>query len=279
MARFSTFIKKNKKWSTLVGLLLLCLILLSISTKSIVLKPKKIGFSVVSVLQSGVSKIGSLISDTINSVGELKRLKTEYNELQQKLAQYRELERDYIQIVNENKRLREQLEFASSLSFDRIPAEIIAKDPGNEFSSIVINKGRRQGVKKDMPVIAFQDGFQGLVGKVVETGIITSIIIPLYDESCYVAARLQDTRYEGLIRGGGNPDEYLIMDYVKKRAKEEIQYGDLVTSSGLQSLYPKGIYIGRVRAMNAEEWESSLELRVEPIIDFSRLEYVFILKD
>lgn len=262
-----------------MGLLLLSLIMLSFSTKSIILKPKEIGFTIFSMLQSGISGVGSFVSDTINSVGELRRLKEEYTEVQQKLTQYRELERDFLQIVNENRILREQLDFSSSLSFERIAAEIIAKDPGNEFSSIVINKGRRHGIEKDMSVIAFQDGFQGLVGKVIEAGAITSKVMPLYDGSCYVAARLQESRYEGLVQGGGNPNVPLIMDYVRKRAKEEIQYGDLVTSSGMQSLYPKDIYIGRVRAMNAQEWESSMELEVEPIIDFSRLEYVFILKD
>jgi len=260
-------------------LLLFCLILLSLSTKSISLAPKRISFSVLSIIQSGFSEVGGFISDTINSVGELRRLREEYKEVQGKLAQYRELEKDYIQLSNENKILREQLELSASISFERIPAEIIAKDPGNEFSTIVINKGTHHGVVKGMPVIAFQDGFQGLVGKVLETGVITSIVMPLYDESCYVAARLQDTRYEGLIQGSGNPNKHLAMEYVKKRAKEEIQYGDLVTSSGMKSLYPKGIYIGRVRAMNAQEWESSLELEVEPIIDFSKLEYVFVLKE
>lgn len=279
MIRFSTFIKKHRKWSLLTGLLLFSIILLSISTKSVVLKPKQLGFSVISIVQSGLSEIGGFISDTVNSVGELRRLKQEYSELQEKLAQYRELERDYIQIVRENRILRRQLELSSSLSFERIPAEIIAKDPGNEFSSIIVNKGKRHGVEKDMPVIAFQDGFQGLVGKVIETGAITSIIMPLHDEACFVAARLQESRYEGLVQGSGNANRNLIMDYVKKRAKEEIQYGDLVTSSGMQSIYPKGIFIGRVRAMNAQEWESSLKLEVEPIIDFSRLEYVFILKE
>ena len=279
MTRFSIFITKNKKWSILLGLLLLCLVMMGISTKNVVLKPKKLGFSLVSVLQSGISEVGQFFSETINSIGELRRLRQEYEAIQEKLTQYRELERDYVQIVNENRILREQLEFSSSLSFNKIPAEIIAKDPGNEFSTIVINKGSRHGVEKDMPVIAYQDGFQGLVGKIVETGMITSVVMPLHDESCYVAARLQETRYEGLVKGSGNPNKNIIMDYVKKRAKEEIQYGDLVTSSGMQSLYPEGIYIGRVRAMNAREWDSSLELEIEPIIDFSKLEYVFVLEE
>ncbi|MBN2050057.1 MAG: rod shape-determining protein MreC [Spirochaetales bacterium] len=277
MIRISSFIKKHKKWSLLFSLLLLSILLMSFSTHTVVLKPKQFGFSVVSIFQSGVSAVGSFISDTVNSVGELRQLKREYNDLQSKMTQYQELERDYLQISKENAKLREQLGFSPSPSFERIPAEIIAKDPGNEFSTIVINKGRRHGIRRDMTVIAFQDGFQGLIGKVIETGAVTSIVRPLYDESSYVAARLQDTGYEGLIRGRGNQNTNLIMEYVKKRAKEEIQYGDLVISSGMQSMYPKGIYIGRVRAMNAKEWESSLELEVEPVMDFSRLEYVYVL--
>jgi rod shape-determining protein MreC len=67
------------------------------------------------------------------------------------------------------------------------------------------------------------------------------------------------------------------MSYVKKLALNEVQYGELVVTSGMGQLFPQGIHIGRVREMTAIGYEASLELEVEPIADFSRLEYVFIL--
>ena len=69
----------------------------------------------------------------------------------------------------------------------------------------------------------------------------------------------------------------LSMSYVKKLALEQVQYGELVITSGMGQLFPEGIHIGRVREMTAKGYEASLELEVEPIVDFSRLEYVFII--
>jgi hypothetical protein len=68
------------------------------------------------------------------------------------------------------------------------------------------------------------------------------------------------------------------MRYVKKIAIDAFGYGDLVVTAGLGGIYPKGINIGRVRIIRARDYETSLELEIEPIIDFSRLEYVFVLR-
>jgi rod shape-determining protein MreC len=132
-------------------------------------------------------------------------------------------------------------------------------------------------VGQDHPVVAYTKGFQGLVGRVVETAPGSAKVLPIVDRSCYVAARMRDSRHEGLVRGGGDPDR-VFMEYVKKRAKENVSYGDLVITSGLSDVYPEGLYIGRIRSFEAPDWETSLTLEVEPVVDFSRLEYVFVLK-
>ena len=93
-----------------------------------------------------------------------------------------------------------------------------------------------------------------------------------------VSARVDSTRDEGLVAGQGKDRGTIVMDYVKKTAKDRIQYGDLVVSSGLGGLYPKGINIGRIRTWEAPGYKTSLVVQVEPIIDFDRLEYLFLLK-
>jgi rod shape-determining protein MreC len=67
------------------------------------------------------------------------------------------------------------------------------------------------------------------------------------------------------------------MNYVKKIAKNKVTYGDLVVTSGLGGLYPKGINVGRIRDITAPTYQTSLVLQVQPIIDFDRLEYLFLL--
>jgi len=92
-----------------------------------------------------------------------------------------------------------------------------------------------------------------------------------------VSSRVDSTRDEGLVQGEGKDRGTLVMNYVKKIAKNKITYGDLVVTSGLGGLYPKGINVGRIRDITAPTYQTSLVLRVEPIIDFDRLEYLFLI--
>ena len=132
-------------------------------------------------------------------------------------------------------------------------------------------------MRKNMPVLAFQGSNVGLVGKIVQTGRDSSMIIPIYDYQCYVAASVQTTKHRGLINGQGSADLPLIMKYVQKRAKDEISIGDRILASGENDLFPKDSPIGIVTGIKVHDYETYLELAVQPIIDFSRLDYVFVL--
>jgi rod shape-determining protein MreC len=116
-----------------------------------------------------------------------------------------------------------------------------------------------------------------VVGRVIAVGPGTSQVRPLYDPSCQVSARLDVSRFEGLASGQGADRATLLMRYVKKIAADRIEYGDLVVTAGLGGLYPAGINLGRVRDIRAETYETSITLEIEPIIDFDRLERVFVL--
>jgi len=277
MAGFTSHLSKRKPGAVFGLLLVFCLVLMLVSNRNVVIKPKQMGQSLFSLVQMGFHGLGSWFSNTWNSIGELKKLQEELEQARIKLLEYERASRSLTELRRENEQLKEQLGFSRALPYRQIPAQVIARDPGNEFSTLVLNKGSRQGVAREMPVIAFQGGLQGLVGKVVLTGLTTATVKPITDTSSYVAARLQNSRYDGLVSGGQLGTGGLVMRYVNKLATNEIQYGELVISSGLGGLFPQGIHIGRVREMQAKAYEASLTLEVEPIVDFSRLEYVFVL--
>lgn len=278
MSRFQGFVSRHRAGSSLVGLVVVSFILLSISSGSHSFRPKAIGLAVFSVFENAFTQTGSFFSRTVTSISELKKLQAKYNAVENQLSRYETVKRDVAELRQENKMLRQQLGFSRELQYAHIPAQVIGKDPGNIFSSITIDKGSADGVRKYMPVVAFQHGFQGLVGKVLVVSPHSSIVQPIVDPNCYVASRLQKARYEGLVSGSGSASQQVIMSYVPKRARNKIQYGDLVITSGMNSIYPKGIYVGRVRSITAKAWETSLELKLQPIVDFSRLEYVFVLE-
>ena len=250
---------------------------LAFHTGGFIVNFKQIGFSIFSSLDKGVHFIADGVVDTFNSVGELRKLKKDYNDLVIKLENYEEMQRSNADIRKENARLKEQLDFAVSLDEKNIPAQIIARDLDNAFTYLTINKGSVNGIRKNMPVIAFQNGNQGLVGKVVQVGTFTSQIIPIYNINNIVSARIQNTRDLGLVNGLGSQDQPLLMQYIRKSLVDELSYGDIVVTSGENDNYMRDIAIGTITKITTLDYNSSLNIELTPIIDFARLENVVVV--
>ncbi|MCL2066086.1 MAG: rod shape-determining protein MreC [Treponema sp.] len=277
----SGFVLKSRFSATIytfVALMLVSLSLLLISTRSFASDVKDMGLSVFLGVRGGINELTSTVYKTVLSVKELADLRKEHVELLQQITRYEELERSNAEIIQENARLREQLGFARTIQFNYIPAQISGRDPSNLFSALVINKGTYSGVTKDMAVVAFQNGSQALVGKVIQSGIFESLIMPIYDTNSMISSRFSVSRYEGIVEGQGNPDTTLLMRFIQKRARNEISVGDLVVSSGMGGVYPNGINIGRVSNISFREYDITMEVELEPVIDFSRLEYIFLIE-
>ena len=262
-----------------VILLFFSSLLLWSSTGEFILNFRAIGFSVVSGIEKSVFYVHSFFKNTASSIVELSSLKEKYAELTERLNKYEILETSTVEIQRENKELRELLGFSQNIRTHNIVAEIIALDPNNLYHGIVVNKGLKQGVKKNMPVIAFQNGNMALVGKIISVGKSSSVVLPLYDDRCYIAAKIEGVKHRGIVGGQGSNSLPLVMRYVKKRVKDEIKVGEKVLTSGLDdsSSFPKNIPIGYISKIEIHDYETSLELSVEPMINFSTLEYVFML--
>jgi rod shape-determining protein MreC len=255
--------------------------LLFFSTRSFVVNFRDMGLSLFSGVRGGIHGASSFVTRTVLAVRELAVLRREYAELAGRMTRYEQLERNAAEIRQENNRLREQLGFSETIAYRHIPAEIIGRDPDNLFSSLVINKGKRNGVAYNMPVIAFRNGVQALVGKVVQAGQLESLVMPIYDANAFVPALFSSSRYNGLVEGQGKSEYPLLMRLISKRARGEIHFGDMIVTSGIKgtmdAVYPAGINIGRVSRILYQEYETSMEVELESIVDFSRLEYVFVI--
>ena len=233
-------------------------------------RPKQAGLDFFSLFQRGIVGTGKFFSQTLNSISELRNLKKEYDSLLEDYAEYQQMKQDYDHLAQENSLLKDQLGYMKEEGIAKIPAKVIGGNTGNFFRSMVINQGSNKGIKKDMPVIAYVDGYQSLVGKVMEVSAYSAVVKPITDSSLYVPAVLQKYRYRGLVNG-------LVMDFVSREASSRIGYGDLVVTSGFNGSYPENIYIGKVKSISSKEYETSLRLEIEPFVDFFRLEYVFVL--
>ena len=261
-----------------VSLVLVSILLLMFSSASFIFNVKNAGLSFFFGIRGGIYEVTSFVSRSVLSVKELADLRREHAELLKQLERYEELERSNAEIYQENIRLWEQLGFARSLRYRRIAAQISGRDPNNIFSALVINKGSYSGVSNNMAVVAWQNGIQALVGKIIQTGTFESLVMPVFDINSQVSSRFSVSRYEGIVEGQGNPDAPLLMRFVPKRARNDINIGDIIITSGMGGIFPAGINIGRVSGVNVLEYENTLEAEVTPMVDFSRLEYVFVIE-
>jgi rod shape-determining protein MreC len=251
-----------------ISLTLISILLLMFSSSNAVSNVKDVGLSMFFGTRNGIYEISSFFSRTVLSINELSELRKEHTELLRQLQRYEEMERSNAEIIQENLRLREQLNFSRTLRYKRIPAQISGRDPDNLFTALVINKGSAAGVSNDMAVIALQDGTQALVGKVIQTGVYESLVMPIYDNNSQVAARFFVNRFEGIIEGQGGAGNSLLMRFIPKRARNEIGTGDVIITSGMGGIFPAGINIGRVGTINVIEYETTMEAEIVPMIDF-----------
>jgi rod shape-determining protein MreC len=173
------------------------------------------------------------------------------------------------EVALENKRLMGLLSLKQESSFKMIAARVIARDPSNWSSAIMIDKGRSSGIKKGYVCVTEA----GLAGRVFEVTDFVSKIILINDPSLGVSALDQRSRQEGLVSGslGG----FLIMKYLPKDC--DIKINDPVISSGLTGNYPQGLMIGTVVDFGKEFVGLSSYAVIKPSVNLSSLEEVLII--
>ena len=269
MAEVRPFVNRRRSGVTFAILMVSSLLLVTLDPS-----PGHVGL--LSLVQTGISSGSRWIVNAVAAIGEFRRNRQELLALRAELERMEQRLRGVVQIEVENRNLRAQLNLTLAAPAAPIAAEVIGRDPGNRFKTITINRGARHGVRVDAMVVADAGGFQALVGKVESVTSFTAMVRPILDSSSYVAARLQRSEHDGQIEAepAGNR---LIMRYVPRIAEEDLAVDDLVITSGMGNLYPRGIHIGRVVEHRAGEERSSLHIIVKPLVEFGRLDYVLVL--
>ena len=172
----------------------------------------------------------------------------------------------------ENARLRGLLHFRTRAedADSYLAAKVIARDPDRVLNTILIDVGRGDGIEERMPVVTAD----GLVGRVLEAHNRTAVVQLLLDRNCRVSAIVQqDGRAQGIVLYE-NGTFYL--KYIPVRS--EVAEGDVVVSSGLGGVFPKGLPVGRVVKLGEEEQGLFREVILTPGVNFTNLEEVFVLK-
>jgi len=236
-------------------------------------------FEILSPFQRGVTyarvSIGSAFNRYVNLVHvaeENALLKKTKQQLETQVLAYREL-------IDQNNRLKKLLEFKATKPWKTIAARVIAHNPQAEFRLLTLNRGRKDGLTKRMPVIAPD----GLVGQIYRLGRHTAQVLLLTDLTSSVDARLPDTGARGLIKGRVMTAQWdrryfmTAIEYVDRKAK--LTLGSVVLSSGFDGVFPAGIPIGIVHRVKENSYGIFQDAEVIPLVDFVALREVLVVTD
>lgn len=165
---------------------------------------------------------------------------------------------------------------AKTLSYQTVAATVIARDPSNILSTIVLGVGTDDGVRVGHIVLSEQ----GLVGRVSEVGTNYAKVLLITDPSSTLSALVEGSRATGIVRG--QYGDALIMDWILQT--EPVKVGDVVVTAGLglgeqiRSLYPKGLVVGKILQLQNAEAAAYQRAIVAPAVDLRRLENVLVVK-
>jgi rod shape-determining protein MreC len=194
------------------------------------------------------------------------RLMEENSQLQLRLQQERALAaqtRTLQQLLD----LRDRVD-VSTLTGMVVRSTVIGGGAAPEFRTVTIDRGRRDGLQPDMAVLAPA----GVVGRVILPTARASKVQLLIDVNAAVGAIVERSRAQGVVIGTGR--DRLRMDYVP--ASADIRPGDVVVTSGIEGIYPKGFVIGQIESVQPGAGEYSAVV-IRPAVDFSALEGVLVV--
>lgn len=234
------------------------------------------------LLETGVAKVGEPVvaltrgagrglDGLVGSFSELARARRENALLRLELERLRSEVNRYREQSAENERLRRLLGMREALAPRSVAASVIARSLTGSTRMVVLDQGRRAGVREDLPVVAWG----GAVGRVVLAGEDYAKVRLLTDPNSGVSGIVQRTRAEGMVEGrAGDPLE---MTYVPKYA--DVVAGDRVVTSGLDGVFPKGFGIGRVVAVDEPAGSTVKRILIEPEMPFEAVEEVLVLTE
>ncbi len=200
-------------------------------------------------------------------------LRRDNERLQQEVERLRIIARKYDGVLDENNKFRSMLNYKQQWPLNLVPARVLRRSASNWWTTLIIDKGSIDGVGTDSPVIT--DG--GLVGKTGKVALHTAEVMLLTDEECRVSARIEGTPSRGILsgeRGALDVQPDLRLRFLDRTAR--IEAGAKIFSTGDGGIFPAGLLLGTVK--NIEARDVSAEAVVNPAVNFSLLEDIFIVQ-
>lgn len=229
--------------------------------------------SLFTPVQSATTGVGGAGVGFFRGLANLRQAQSENEGLRQRLAEAENALREARQAQDENERLKKLLDFTKDVTFQSIPARVVARDPSVWFNSLIINRGSTSGVDLDMPVVTPE----GIVGRVVGVGPVSAQVMLITDERSAAGAvvgQLGQSNALGSVRGFGK-NGLLEMRYVS--GLETVNVGDYVVTTGQDRIYPPGLNVGTVVEVVPGSATTPHVIKVKPGARLDSLQEVAVL--
>jgi rod shape-determining protein MreC len=264
----------SKKMVMIIGVIVLIavnIILLSVFNRRYIsyYRPGRIGISLIAPFQRASTSSIRFVRDIWRHYFFIVNAAKENDNYQKALNKAFENNIQLKEFKLSNSRLRNLLNFEKTITDRILSAEVIGKDPSPWFKTVLIDKGKNDGVETGMAVVVPK----GIAGQVTDVSSNYSKVLLIIDHNSAVDALVQNDRARGIIKGGSA--EQCLFKYVLR--KHDIEIGDIVVSSGLDGVFPKGLAVGYVSTVIKPKSGIFQEVTVTPYVDFEKLEEVLIV--
>ena len=225
--------------------------------------------SLLAPFQEAIASSSRFVKGLWRHYFNLVRVSKENDHLKTQLDRAEEMKNAWIENRLANDRLRRLMALGKGFAQEVIYAEVVGRDPTAWFQTIIVNKGSKDNVAVGMPAAVPE----GIVGQIVDVSGRYAKVLLIVDQNSAVDALVQRTRARGLLKG--EFADQCRLEFVLR--KEDVQVGDVIVTSGLDNVFPKGLRIGQIRDITGATTEMFYTLAVEPFVDFEKLEELLIL--
>lgn len=261
---------KIRRLALLVAVLVVCLGLLTLQTRGYGARAGDVVAVVITPIQTALAAVPRAAFGVWSLYLDWKGVRAENRRLRDEIQRLRVDALWVTEAADENRRLRRLLDLRNRLPVATLPGEVIAREWGGWVRSLTVNRGRGDDVRRLTAVISPD----GLVGRIVDVRIGASIVQVLTDPSSTVGAHALRTRMPGIVEG--EPRGTIRFKYMA-RDGAGIAVNDVIVTSGLGGLFPRGVPIGRVRAIDDRGSALFHYALVAPVVDFARVDEVLLV--
>ena len=260
----------------LLGLAALALLAVASDRRALVRGDREPGFvpglliEIAAPVQKALSLPVELVRGGFRRYVALLDVRAENERLRSRTALLEEENLQFREALVESGRLQRIAEMREGYEIAMRPAQVVGQDVSPWFHSVLVDRGRSDGVRAGMPVV----NESGVVGLVTATSRNAARTMLLLDGQSAIDGIVQRSRARGIVRGDGT--EQLTFEFFVRG--DDVQVGDVVITSGFGGVYPKGLRIGEVIEVNAEPTEFAHRATLGPAVDFGRLEQVFVMQ-